>query len=120
MKLRLRLILFCAASAALFAADSGTPATLNGWVLDSACAYTRALTKPISPECAVQCARKGSPLVLMTDDGKIYLPVADSMPAQGQNARLMPFAGKRVTVSGNVYERSGSRAIVIAKIQAAP
>jgi hypothetical protein len=42
------------------------------------------------------------------------------MPATGQNSRLMKFAGERITASGKVFERGGSRAIVIEKIEAAP
>jgi hypothetical protein len=34
----------------------------------------------------------------------------------GQNKRFMPFAGKRVTVTGKTYIRGGSTAIVIDKI----
>jgi hypothetical protein len=90
--------------------------TVTGWVLDSACAITKGLKKPISADCAVACAKKGSPLVLLLDNGTIYLPIADSMPAEGQNERLMPFAGKRVTVSGKIYKQGGSNAIVIEKI----
>jgi hypothetical protein len=41
------------------------------------------------------------------------------MPAQGQNERLMPFAGKRVTATGKTYVRGGSTAIVIDKISEA-
>jgi hypothetical protein len=41
------------------------------------------------------------------------------MPAEGQNKRLMPFAGKPVTVTGKTYDRGGSTAIVIEKIAAA-
>jgi hypothetical protein len=90
--------------------------TITGWVLDSACAFTKGLTKPISSDCAESCARKGSPLVILQDDGAIYWPIADSMPAEGQNKRLMPFAGKRVTATGKAYTRGGSNAIVIDKI----
>jgi hypothetical protein len=91
--------------------------TINGYVLDSACAFTKNLKKPISPVCAVACARAGSPLVILADDGLIYWPISSATPAKGQNARLMRFAGKRVTVTGAVYERGGSRAIVIKKIE---
>lgn len=101
------------------AQSKGTPTTVTGWVLDSACAYIKSLDKPISRDCAIACARKGSPLVILRDDGTIFLPVSAEMPALGQNARLMPFAGKRVTASGTVYTRSGSQAMVIEKIQAA-
>lgn len=97
----------------------GTPTTVTGWVLDSACAYTKGLTKPISRQCAVDCARKGSPLVLLGEDGTIFLPISDAMPAEGQNERLMPFAGTRVTASGKLYAKAGSRALVIEKIEAA-
>ena len=42
------------------------------------------------------------------------------MPAAGQNARLLPFAGKRVTATGKTYLRGGSTAIVIDTIVEAP
>ena len=90
--------------------------TVTGWVLDSACAFTKGLSKPISVDCAVSCAKNGSPLVILQDDGTIYWPIAESMPAEGQNKRLMPFAGKRVTATGKTYLRNGSTAIVIEKI----
>jgi len=98
-------------------ADS-QPANIKGYVLDSACAFTKNLKKPISPECAVTCAKAGSPLVILADTGTIYWPISDAMPAKGQNERLMEYAGKRVVVTGKVFQRAGSRAIVIATIRA--
>lgn len=90
--------------------------TITGWVLDSACAFTKGLKKPISVDCAVSCAKNGSPLVILQDDGSIYWPIAETVPSEGQNKRLMPFAGKRVTATGKTYVRGGSTAIVIDKI----
>jgi len=96
-----------------------TPAvTVKGYVLDSACAFTKKLDKPISKECAISCAKAGSQLVILAEDGTIYWPIADSMPANGQNPKLLPFAGEKVTVTGKIYQRSGSMAIVIDKIAA--
>jgi hypothetical protein len=92
--------------------------TVNGYVLDSACAFTKGLDKPISKQCAISCAKGGSPLVILTEDGTIYWPIADTTPSSGQNSKLLPFAGGKVTVSGKVYERGGSKAIVIDKIEA--
>jgi hypothetical protein len=86
---------------------------VEGYVLDSACAFTKNLDKPISRECALMCAKGGSQLVILSDDGSIYWPIAETMPAEGQNKRLMPFAGKRVTATGKTYARGGSTAIVI-------
>jgi hypothetical protein len=100
------------------ASDAGKPVTVNGYVLDSACAFTKGLKKPISAQCAQACAKAGSPLVILSDNGTIYWPIADTTPSSGQNERLLPFAGQRVTASGKTYERGGSSAIVIEKIAA--
>ena len=92
--------------------------TVKGYVLDSACAFTKALKKPVSTECAIACAKAGSPLVILSSAGTIYWPIADTTPASSQNDKLLPFAGKSVTVSGKIFERGGSKAIVISKIEA--
>jgi hypothetical protein len=98
--------------------DAGKSVSVKGYVLDSACAFTKGLKKPISAECAQACAKAGSPLVILADNGTIYWPIADTTPSAGQNEKLLPFAGQRVTASGKVYARGGSTAIVIEKIGA--
>ena len=103
---------------AIFAAgEAGQTMTVKGYVLDSACAFTKGLKKPISAECAVACAKAGSPLVILSTNGTIYWPIAGTTPSSGQNDKLIEFAGKRVTVSGKVFERGGSTAIVISKVE---
>ena len=99
------------------AADNPT-VTVKGYVLDSACAFTKGLSKPISKQCATSCANAGSPLVILSDDGTIYWPIASTTPSSGQNPKLLPVAGDKVTASGKLYERGGSKAIVIEKIEA--
>ena len=48
----------------VFAAEeSAKTSTVKGYVLDSACAFTKSLKKPVSSECAVACAKNGSPLL---------------------------------------------------------
>ena len=111
------LILFCAGAAPARAA--GKVATIKGYVFDSSCTFTKDLKKPVSPECAVACAKAGSPLVIQTASGVIYLPIAGNQPASGQNDKLMPYAGQMVTVTGTVYMKGGTHAIVIDKIEAA-
>ncbi len=100
--------------------DAGKPVTVRGYVLDSACAFTKNLSKPISRECAVACAKAGSPLVILSDNGTIYWPIADTTPSSGQNEKLLPFAGKKVAASGKAYQRGGSNGLVIAEIKALP
>jgi len=115
-----RVVIAVGAFAALLAtaSDAGKSVSVNGYVLDSACAFTKGLTKPISAQCAQACAKAGSPLVILTDNGNIYWPISDTTPSASQNGKLMPFAGERVTTSGKVYTRGGSTAIVIEKIAA--
>jgi hypothetical protein len=67
-------------------------------------------------QCALACARQGSPLAILTDDGIMYLPISESMPDIDQRSKLMPFVGKYVRVVGDMYERKGLYAIVIKKI----
>lgn len=92
--------------------------TVEGYVLDSACAFTKNLERPISRECALACAKQGSQLVILTKDGNIYWPIDSATPAKGQNARLTEFAGNRVTATGILYDRGGSHALVIEQIAA--
>lgn len=105
---------------AFAASDSGQSGTVKGYVIDSACTFTKNLKKPISPQCAVACAKTGSPLVILSDDGMIYWPIDDATPSSSQNAKLLPFAGQKVTATGKLFERGGSHAVVIDKIEPLP
>jgi hypothetical protein len=109
---------FVLLSGAVLWAAAGKTETVQGYVLDSACAFTKGLEKPISRDCALACAKAGSPLVILTANGTIYWPIADTTPSSSQNEKLVPFAGQKVTATGKVYERGGSRAFVIEKIEA--
>lgn len=92
--------------------------TVKGYVLDSACAFTKGLKKPISADCATACAKGGSPLVILTPAGEIFWPISGETPSTEQNSKLMAFAGQQVTVSGKVFNRGGSRALVIEHVEA--
>jgi hypothetical protein len=100
--------------------DTGKSTTVKGYVLDSACAFTKDLKKPISKDCATACAKAGSPLVILSEDGTIYWPIADTTPSSGQNDKLLPFAGQKVTATGKAHKRGGSTALVIEEIELQP
>lgn len=93
-------------------------ATIEGLVRDVACPIQNreATATHLSMRCLVACAKAGSPLVILTKDGDLYLPISDKMPDTDQRQRLMPFLGKYVRASGIVYERKGTHAIVINEI----
>lgn len=111
-------LLFVIVGALLCSVAYSAPETVKGYVLDSACAFTKGLDKPVSRECAISCANAGSPLVILADDGTVYWPIGGTTPSSGQNSKLLPFAGQKVTATGTLYKRGGSIAIVIDKIEA--
>src|ERR1700687_2971940 len=49
--------------------------TVEGYVLDSACAFTKNLDKPISRDCALACAKNGSRLGILWGRGPTCWPV---------------------------------------------
>lgn len=113
-----KVILFVLLPATVLLKAADTPTvTVKGYVLDSACAFTKGLSKPITKDCAISCAKAGSQLVILSEDGTIYWPIADTTPSSGQNSKLLPFAGDKVTATGKIYQRGGSKAIVIEKIE---
>jgi hypothetical protein len=98
---------------------AASKATIEGLVRDIACPIQNleATATHLSMKCLLACARKGSPLVILTKDGDLYLPISDEMPDADQRQKLMPFLGKYVRASGTVYERKGTHAIVINEIE---
>lgn len=92
--------------------------TIEGLVRDIACPIQNpeATATHLNMKCLRACARKGSPLVILTPKGDLYLPISDKMPDTDQRRRLMPFLGKYVQATGKVFERNGTRSIVISSI----
>src|SRR5437667_12496218 len=103
------LLLVCVAA---LVANGQKPAsaTVKGYVLDSACAFTKALDKPISREWAISCAKAGSRLDMLAEDGTICCPIADTTPSTGQNSKLLPVPGPTARAPGSGNEPGGSQA----------
>ena len=93
-------------------------ATIEGLVRDIACPIQNldGNATHLSMKCVLGCVKAGSPLVILTKDGDLYLPISDKMPDYDQRQKLMPFVGKYVRANGIVFERNGTRAIVITEI----
>jgi hypothetical protein len=92
---------------------------IEGLVRDIACPIqnVEATVTHLSMKCLRACAKAGSPLVILTKEGELYVPISDKMPDTDQRQRLMPFLGKYVRASGTVYERKGTHAIAISRIE---
>ena len=105
------------------AQSTTTPAqptvSIEGLVRDIACPIQNpeATATHLSMKCLRACARKGSPLVILTNAGDMYFPMSSEMPDRDQRKKLRPFLGKYVRAKGTVYERNGTRAIMISSIE---
>jgi uncharacterized protein DUF5818 len=71
---------------------SAMAADVTGYIIDQSCADKPAMRGNV--QCAQSCMKKGSPAVLVTDEGKVY-KFADQ-------AKVVDHAGQKVTVTGKV------------------
>jgi hypothetical protein len=115
-----------ASATASFSQDTARPKTtpsesreiVEGLVRDLSCPIQehKSIAAEFNLDCAIACAKSGSPLIILTNSGDIYIPISDQTPDVSQREKLMPFVGKYVRVSGTVFTRNGARAIVIKDI----
>jgi hypothetical protein len=96
-------------------APSGVPMTIEGLVRDVACPMQnhKSTATSFNLDCAVACAKSGSPLIILTKTDEIYFPISEQMPDPSQREKLIPFVGKYVRATGTVYRRGGTRTIAI-------
>ena len=106
---------------AAFVLALGAPAfaateTVKGKVVDQTC-YTKDKTNT-GPDhkmpqdvkdCAAACAKKGAPMALLTEDGKLY-QITGGLAAD-MNAKLIPHISHTVEVTGDVTEKDGKKMI---------
>ena len=98
----------------------GTPGVITGYVRDVACLVQNpkagAATTPVAKDCLKECVRGGSPLVILSEDGFLYVPISSETPDKSVRSQLLPYAGKYVKASGKLFERGGLHSISIDKI----
>jgi hypothetical protein len=98
---------------------AGEKATLSGEVIDSAC-YIKSGAKGVDhAKCAAGCAKAGIPLALLTDDGKVvWLSSKEDM--ESPNEMLTPYAGRKVSLEGQWFERGGAKLFAVEKVTPVP
>jgi len=98
--------------------DDAPSTTIVGYVRDSGCVHRfHEVVKPLPNGCLEACVRAGSPLVILSKDEEVFHPVSAEMPDVDVRAKLLPFAGKLVKVTGKLYDRGGSKAITVERIE---
>jgi hypothetical protein len=108
-------------TAAAFVVALGAPAlareeTVKGQIVDQTCYLKGKAVNPAKdpiagedPQCAVDCAKKGAPMALVTADGKVYQITGDL--AANMNAKIVPHVLHTVEISGDVTTKDGKQTI---------
>src|SRR4051812_4445853 len=86
--------------------------TVKGQVIDEGCSLKEMGQKGVDHEkakemdqCAIDCAKRGEPVALLTADGKVYR-IAGGLAANN-NAKLVPHMNHTVEITGDVTEKDG-------------
>ena len=119
MKMHTRLLLSLVVPFVLLGYEDAKlkPITIIGTVVDTGCYMVHDGIGPDHAGCATECAKKGIPLAILDDSGKVYLPLGANH--KNPNTQLMPFIEKRVKVTGTSIERGGLSGIAIKTVEMA-
>src|SRR5262249_22000353 len=98
--------------------NKGTPATVLGYVRDVGCLMRHPDVLKPNNDCALMCAKAGSPLVIAAKDGTLYTPISPTIPDTNMRPKLMSLFGKYVRATGRVFERAGMKSLAIDKLEA--
>ncbi len=82
--------------------------TVKGQVIDQEC-YLREKKVDADKACAVECAKSGKPMALLTADGKVY-EITGGLAAN-KNEKLIAHVLHTVEITGDVTETAGKRSI---------
>ena len=110
--------LMAALTAATFVVLLSAPAlaktmTVKGQVVDEGCSLKEMAghkdgdheASAAMDECALECAKRGEPLALLTADGKVYRITGGL--AANNNAKLIAHMKHTVEITGDVSEKDG-------------
>ena len=92
----------------------GQEIVVKGEVLDMTCYIAHNLSGPQHAQCAKECIRKGLPVGIKGEDGKVYLLVGETQPV---NAELADYAAKTVTIRGKETVRGGFAQLQVEEIR---
>lgn len=116
--------LFSFVAAAAFVTTLAAPAlaidevTITGELVDVACALKKGEggKGDAHANCAMACAKRGQAQGILTTDA-VYTIAGDY--TANNNAKLLDFVAKRVTVTGDVVEKDGQKTITVKSIKLA-
>jgi hypothetical protein len=94
--------------------------TVTGEVIDSACYIKSGARGESHRVCAQKCGDAGIPLALVENGTGTVVWIASVDDMETPNAKLRPFAGRKVTITGTWAERGGAKILLLHSVKAAP
>ncbi|HLB35970.1 MAG TPA: hypothetical protein VJL31_05325 [Gemmatimonadales bacterium] len=88
--------------------------SITGTVVDVTCKFSKGVSGDAHRSCGEVCANAGLPLAILSDDGKLYVPLGKG-PGQAPTD-LKAHVDHKVTVKGRVLTSSGANGIVISSV----
>ena len=104
-----------AASLTTFAQEKKST-TISGEVLDMACYSAMGASGAGHKSCAADCIKGGSPMGLLTSDGKVYLLV-ENHDKKDAYAKAKDYAGEQIIVTGTLSDKGGLSAVVVDEVK---
>jgi len=103
-------------------ASAGGPelVSVTGEIIDSACYIKSGARGESHRTCAQKCGDAGIPLALVEEGTGTVVWIASVDDMETPNAKLRPFAGRRVTIEGTWAERGGVKLLLLRSVKAAP
>jgi len=105
----------CFASLSSFAQEKKSM-TVSGEVLDMACYAASGASGEGHKTCAAKCIKGGSPMGLLTSDGKVYL-IVENHDKKDAYAEAQKHAGEQITAKGTLSDKGGLPTIVVDEVK---
>ena len=85
---------------------------MKGEVLDLTCYVSKGSTGERHKTCAKMCAKKGLPLGVKTDDGKVYVLIEDHDDPDPY-AAVKDLAGEHAEITGKHFAKDGVESLMV-------
>ena len=92
--------------------------TVTGELVDAGCYLGHMGQGASHVSCATKCINAGMPIGVLTRQGVLYLVTMNHDNADPYN-KLKSMAGKKVTITGQVFTRAGMKAVEVTSFKPA-
>lgn len=90
--------------------------TVTGEILDMKCYMSSGAHGDGHKDCAATCVKNGSPMGVLTSDGKVYLLIEGKNASDAFDA-AKKLAGEMATITGTISEKNGVQAIIVTDVK---